>query len=48
MRDIHKFLARADEAGLRLDALTPARVDELLARKVRDQGYARVSPSRLW
>jgi site-specific recombinase XerD len=42
-RDIHEFLARADEAGLRLDALTPAQVDELLARKVRDQGHARVS-----
>ena len=42
-RDIHEFLARVDEAGLRLDALTVAQVDELLARKVRDEGYARVS-----
>ena len=42
-RDIHEFLARIDEAGLRLDALTIAQVDELLARKVRDEGYARVS-----
>ena len=42
-RDIHEFLARIDEAGLRLDALTVAQVDELLARKVRDEGYARVS-----
>ena len=32
-----------DEAGLRLDALTVAQVDELLARKIRDEGYARVS-----
>src|SRR3954452_9075071 len=30
-RDIHEFLARIDEAGLRLDALTVAQVDELLA-----------------
>ncbi len=42
-RDVHEFLARIDEAGLRLDALTVAQVDELLARKVRDEGYARVS-----
>jgi site-specific recombinase XerD len=42
-RDIHEFLARIDEAGLRLGALTVARVDELLARKIRDDGYARVS-----
>ena len=42
-RTIHEFLARIDEAGLRLDALTVAQVDELLARKVRDEGYARVT-----
>ena len=42
-RDIHEFLAWVDGAGLRLDALTVAQVDELLARKVRDEGYARVS-----
>jgi integrase/recombinase XerD len=42
-RDIHEFLARIDEAGLRLDALTVSQVDELLARKIRDEGYARVS-----
>lgn len=42
-RDIREFLTRIDEAGLRLDALTIARVDELLARKVRDEGYARTS-----
>src|SRR4051812_34881471 len=42
-RDVHEFLARIVEAGLRLDALTIAQVDDLLSRKVRDQGYARVS-----
>ena len=42
-RTIHEFLALVDEAGLRLDALTVAQVDELLARKVRDEGYARVT-----
>jgi site-specific recombinase XerD len=40
---IHEFLARLDEAGLRLDALTVAEVDELLVRKVQCQGYARVT-----
>jgi site-specific recombinase XerD len=42
-RDVHEFLTRIDEAGLRLDALTIAQVDDLLSRKLRDQGYARVS-----
>jgi integrase/recombinase XerD len=42
-RDVHEFLARIDEAGLRLDALTAAQVDELLTGKVRDEGYARAS-----
>jgi integrase/recombinase XerD len=42
-RDIHELLARLDEAGLRLDALTVVQVDELLARKIRDGGYARAS-----
>jgi site-specific recombinase XerD len=42
-RDVREFLTRIDEAGLRLDALTIAQVDDLLSRKVRDQGYARVS-----
>jgi site-specific recombinase XerD len=42
-RDIHEFLARIEGAGRRLDALTVAQVDELLARKIRDEGYARVS-----
>jgi integrase/recombinase XerD len=42
-RTISEFLALIDEAGLRLETLTVAQVDELLARKVRDQGYARVT-----
>ena len=37
------FLARIDEAGLRLDTLTVAQVDEVLAKKVQDEGYARVT-----
>jgi site-specific recombinase XerD len=42
-RTIHEFLARIDADGLRLDTVTVAQVDELLARKVRDDGYARVT-----
>jgi site-specific recombinase XerD len=42
-RTIGELLARIDSAGLRLDALTTPQVDELLARKVRDDGYARVT-----
>ena len=40
---ISEFLSRIADAGLRLDTLTVAQVDELLARKVRDEGYARVT-----
>jgi integrase/recombinase XerD len=42
-RSIHEFLSRVDGAGLRLDVLTVAQVDELLAKKIRDEGYARVT-----
>jgi integrase/recombinase XerD len=42
-RTISEFLALIAEAGLRLDTLTVAQVDETLARKVRDEGYARVT-----
>jgi integrase/recombinase XerD len=42
-RMIHEFLARIDQVGVRLDALTVAQVDDLLARKVEDDGYARIS-----
>lgn len=38
---IHAFLSRFDEAGLRLDTLVVAQVDELVAKKIRDEGYAR-------
>jgi site-specific recombinase XerD len=38
---INNFLAQIDAAGLRLDKLTVAQVDELLVQNVRDQGYAR-------
>jgi integrase/recombinase XerD len=40
---VSEFLSRIAEAGLRLDTLTVAQVDELLARKIRDEGYARVT-----
>lgn len=42
-RTIHDFLAVVEQAGLRLQTLTVAEVDELLAQKVRDEGYARVT-----
>ena len=42
-RRVSEFLSRIAEAGLRLDTLTIAQVDELLARKIRDEGYARVT-----
>ena len=42
-RRVSEFLSRIAEAGLRLDTLTVAQVDELLARKIRDEGYARVT-----
>ena len=42
-RTISEFLSLIVEAGLRLDTLTVAQVDALLARKVRDEGYARVT-----
>jgi site-specific recombinase XerD len=40
---LHEFLGRIDAAGFRLATVTLAQVDELLARKVRDDGYARVT-----
>ena len=45
-RTIHQFLAQAEEAGFRLETLTVAQVDELLAKKVRDEGYARITIQR--
>jgi integrase/recombinase XerD len=38
---INRFLVHIDAAGLRLGKLTIAQVDELLAKMVRDEGYAR-------
>jgi integrase/recombinase XerD len=38
---IRHSLAQIKEAGCSLKTLTPARVDELLAKKVLDEGYAR-------
>jgi integrase/recombinase XerD len=46
-RTIHKFLGQIDDAHMRLDQLTAAQVDELLAQKVRDDGYARLT-IRAW
>jgi len=40
---IHQFLAQIDEEELRLKNITVAQVDDLLARKVRDGGYARIT-----
>ena len=45
-RTTHQFLAQAEEAGFRLEMLTVAQVDELLAKKVRDAGYARITIQR--
>jgi len=40
-RTIHWFLAQIEEAGLRLKTLNVAHVDELLAKKVCEEEYAR-------
>jgi integrase/recombinase XerD len=45
-RTTHEFLAQIEKAGLHLKKLTVAQVDELLAKKVRDEGYARVTIQR--
>jgi site-specific recombinase XerD len=42
-RAVREFLARLGEAGLRLDTLTIAQVDDILTRHVRDRCYGRVS-----
>jgi integrase/recombinase XerD len=42
-RSLNEFLALIDAAGLRLDTVTVAQVDDILARKVREDGYARVT-----
>jgi site-specific recombinase XerD len=45
-RTIHEFLAPLEQAALPLKQLTVAQVDELLAQKVRDEGYARITIQR--
>jgi site-specific recombinase XerD len=45
-RTTHEFLAPIEKAGLHLKKLTVAQVDELLAKKVREEGYARVTIQR--
>jgi integrase/recombinase XerD len=40
---IRHSLAQIKEAGCTLKTLTPARMDELLAKKVHDEGYARTT-----
>jgi site-specific recombinase XerD len=45
-RTIHEFLAPIEKAALPLKQLTVAQVDELLAQKVRDEGYARMTIQR--
>jgi site-specific recombinase XerD len=42
-RTVREFLARLGEDGLRLETLTIAHVDDILARQVRERGYARVT-----
>lgn len=42
-RSINDFLARLTARGLRLEAVTVAQVDEVLAGQVLEEGYSRVS-----
>jgi integrase/recombinase XerD len=42
-RTIEPFLMQIHDAGLQLDVLTVAHVDELLTQKVRDEGYSRTT-----
>jgi site-specific recombinase XerD len=42
-QSLREFLARIDAAGLRLDTVTVPQVDDILVRKVREDGYARVT-----
>jgi site-specific recombinase XerD len=42
-RAVQEFLTKTDALDLRLDSLTAAQVDQLLTRKVCDDGYARVT-----
>lgn len=40
-RTLHEFLGQVRQAGLRLKGLRAGQVDELLAQKIHEQGYAR-------
>jgi integrase/recombinase XerD len=42
-RTVREFLARLGEAGLRLDTLASAQVDDILARQVREGAYVRIT-----
>jgi integrase/recombinase XerD len=42
-RTVREFLARLGEDGLRLETLTIAHVDDVLARQVREGDYARIT-----
>lgn len=42
-RMTQKFLTQIEEQGLQLKELTVAQVDELLTKKVRNEGYARIT-----
>lgn len=45
-RTLHEFLAEVQRLGLRLKTLSVARVDDLLAKKVHNEGYARTTINR--
>lgn len=45
-RTAHKFLGQLEEADLQLKKLTVAQIDELLAKQVREEGYARITIQR--
>lgn len=45
-QQIQPFLAEIDEADLRLKKLTGSQVNELLAKKIRDRRYTRVTVRR--
>jgi integrase/recombinase XerD len=45
-RTTHEFLAQIEKANLDLKKLTVAQVDDLLVKKVRDEGYARITIQR--
>jgi site-specific recombinase XerD len=45
-RTTHEFLAQIEEADLQLKKLTVAQVDDLFTKKVREEGYARITIQR--